>query len=143
VSFFAEQCRGSTSAARSCLFVCSSTVVYMGHYERPHFPPKVFLAAPTINVGYRNSNRRHAASHVDWPSRILLTVRPARQVAFYLRRMTTTALEMSETGEDSIFTHWDSDGRHQTARRRGRGEGKPMRGKGRAVGDRWVRGGDE
>jgi len=90
VSFFAEQCRGSTSAARSCLFVCSSTVVYMGHYERPHFPPKVFLAAPTINVGYRNSNRRHAASHVDWPSRILLTVRPARQDAVLLRHMTTT-----------------------------------------------------
>jgi len=29
---------------------------------------------------------------LDWPSRIPLTVRPARQDAIYLRRMTTTAL---------------------------------------------------
>jgi len=33
-------------------------------------------------------------SHVDWPSRTLLTVRPARQDAVYLRRMTTTALAL-------------------------------------------------
>jgi len=52
----------------------------------PCFHPKFTLAAQTI--GYRRS----AASHVDWPSRTLLTVRPARQDAVLQRRMTTTAL---------------------------------------------------
>jgi len=32
------------------------------------------------------------ASHVDWPSRTFLTVKPARQDAILPRRMTTTAL---------------------------------------------------
>jgi len=45
------------------------------------------LAAPTT--------ASHVASHVDWPSRTLLTVRPARQDAVLLRRMTTTALATS------------------------------------------------
>jgi len=69
----------------SCLFVSGRTVVYRSHYKRPQFPPKVDFGGPN----YRLS---HVASHVDWPSRTLLTVRPARQDAVYLRRMTTTAL---------------------------------------------------
>jgi len=55
----------------------------------PQFPKtqKFALAAPII------SNRRPAASHVDCPKQTLLTVRPARQDAVLLRRMTNTALD--------------------------------------------------
>jgi len=52
----------------------------------PNFHSKFALEAPTIDY------RRPAASHVDWPSRTLLTFRPARQDAVLLRRMITTAL---------------------------------------------------
>jgi len=51
----------------------------------PNFQPKLILAAPTIGYSL------YVASHVNWPSR---TVRPARQDAVYLRRMTTTALHV-------------------------------------------------
>jgi len=53
----------------------------------PNFHPKSTLAAPPLAA-----TASHVASHVDWPSRTLLTVRPARQDAVYLRHMTTTAL---------------------------------------------------
>jgi len=53
----------------------------------PNSHTKLTLAAPTI--GY-SSTASHVASHVDWPSRTLMTVRPALQDAVYLRRMTTT-----------------------------------------------------
>jgi len=59
----------------------------------PNFHPKLTLAAPSI--GYTAATASHVASHVDWPSRTLLTVRAARQDAVYLRRMTTTALGSS------------------------------------------------
>jgi len=45
-------------------------------------------------------------SHVDWPSRTLLTVRPARQDAILPRHMTTTALDVqarSFTGAKCYF----------------------------------------
>jgi len=50
----------------------------------PDFHPKFTMAVSTI------SYRRPAASHIDRPSRTLLTVRPAWQDAVLLRRMTTT-----------------------------------------------------
>jgi len=53
----------------------------------PNFHPKFNLAAPTIATGVYN-----VASHVDWPSRTLVTVRPPRQDVVLLRRMTTPAL---------------------------------------------------
>jgi len=43
------------------------------------------------------------ASHVDWPSRTLLTVRPARQDAVYLRRMTTIYIQHWAIGVISIY----------------------------------------
>jgi len=46
------------------------------------------LAAPTS----LQATASLVASHVDWPSRTLLTVRPARQDAVLLRHVTTTAL---------------------------------------------------
>jgi len=60
-------------------------VVYRSHFKRPQIPPKVDFGGP--NYRLRES---HVASHVDWPSRTLLTLRPARQDAVLLRRMTTT-----------------------------------------------------
>jgi len=74
----------------SCLFVSGRTVVYRGHYKQPQFPPKVDFCGPNYRL-----QTSHDASHVDWPSRTLLTVRPARHDAVVLRRMTTTALELS------------------------------------------------
>jgi len=66
----------------SCLFVSGRTVVYRSHYKRPQFPPKVCFGDPN----YNRLEASHVASHVDWPSRTLLTVRPARQdtVLLYL-----------------------------------------------------------
>jgi len=79
--------------------ICISVVVFLflaglwftgGIINGPNFQPKLTLAAPTI--GY---SRSLVASHVDWPSRTLLMVRPAQQDAVLLRRMTTTALLIS------------------------------------------------
>jgi len=63
----------------------------MSNYKRPQFPPKVDIGSPNYRL-----QASHVASHVDWPSRILLTVRPARQDAVLPHRMTTTALVGSE-----------------------------------------------
>jgi len=71
----------------SCLFVSSRTVVYRSHYKRPQFPPRVDFGGPNYRL-----HASHVASHVDLPSRTLLTVRPARLDGVLLRRMTTTAL---------------------------------------------------
>jgi len=54
----------------------------------PNFQPKLTLVAPTI--GYRRLMLRELSFHVDWPSRTLLTVRPARQDGVLPRRMTIT-----------------------------------------------------
>jgi len=67
----------------SYLFHSGRTVVYRSHYKRPQFPPKVDFGGP---------NYRLLASHVDWPSRTMLTDRPARQDAVLPRCMTATAL---------------------------------------------------
>jgi len=74
----------------SCLFVSGRAVVYTIWFTglRPQFPPK-------INFGGPKATASHDASHVDRPSRTLLTVRPARQDAVYLRGTTTTALCIS------------------------------------------------
>jgi len=70
-----------------CLFVSGRTVVYRSHYIRPQFPPKVDFGG----LSYR-LQASHVASHVDWPSSTLLTVRPARQYGVQPRRMTTIEL---------------------------------------------------
>jgi len=74
----------------SCLFVSGRTVVYRSQYKRPQFQPRVAFGGPNYRL-----QASHVVSQVDWPSRTLLTVRPARQDAVYLRRKTTTALELS------------------------------------------------
>jgi len=58
----------------SCLFVSGRTVVYRSHYKLPQFPPKVDFGGPNNRL-----QTSLVSSHVDWPSRTLLTVRPARQ----------------------------------------------------------------
>jgi len=63
----------STDQCCSCLFVSGRTVVYRSHYKRPQFPLKVDFGGP-----YYRLQASHVASHVDWPSKTLLTVRPAR-----------------------------------------------------------------
>jgi len=80
------------------LFISGWTVVYKSHYKRPQFPPKVEFGGPYSTwdgiqrLNMRRDTASHVASLVDWPSRTLLTVRPARQDAVLLRCMTTTAL---------------------------------------------------
>jgi len=65
-------------------------MVYRSNYKRPQFPPKVDFGGPNYRL-----HASHVASHVDWPSRTLLKVRPARQDAVLPRRRTTTALAVS------------------------------------------------
>jgi len=55
--------------------------------QTPQFPPRVDFGGPNYRL-----QASHIASHVDWPSRTLLTVRLARQDAVLLHRRTTTAL---------------------------------------------------
>jgi len=52
----------------SCLFVFDRTVVHRSQYKRPQFPPKVDFGSPNYRL-----QASHVASHVDWPSRTLLT----------------------------------------------------------------------
>jgi len=82
----------------SCLFVSGRTVVYRSHYKRPQFFPKVDIGGP-----HHRLQASHVASHVDWPRRTLLTVKPARQDGVLPRRMTTTAL--ISTLPPSTWTH--------------------------------------
>jgi len=67
----------------SCLFVSGRTVAYRSHFIRPQFPPKVDFGAANSRL-----QASHLAFHVDWPSRTLLTVRPAWQDGVLPRRMT-------------------------------------------------------
>jgi len=83
----------------SCLFVSGRTVVYGSHYKRPQFPPKVDYGGPNYRL-----QASHVASHVDWPSRTLLMVRPARQDAVLLRHMTTTALVIGFGKNSNVVT---------------------------------------
>jgi len=76
-------------------FIASAVVVFLfmaGRWftgdKRPQFPPKVDVGGPSYRL-----QASHIVSHVDWPSR---TFRPARQDAVLPRRMTTTALIISE-----------------------------------------------
>jgi len=84
---FTEICRYLQCC--SCLFASGRTVVYRSHYTRPQFPPKVGFVGPNYRL-----QASHVASHVDWPSRTLLMIRPALQDAVLLRCMTTTALDI-------------------------------------------------
>jgi len=51
----------------------------------------LWFTAPKVDCGGPSYwlQASHVASHIDWPSRTLLTVRPAWQDAVLLRRMTT------------------------------------------------------
>jgi len=83
-----------------CLFVSGRTVVYRSHYKRPQSPHKVDFGGPNYRL-----QASHVASHVDWPSRTMLTVRPVRQDGVLPRRRTTTAMiwrrRRSLTGSNS------------------------------------------
>jgi len=72
----------------SCLFVSGRTVVYCSHYKRPQFLPKVDFGGPNYWL-----QTFHVVSHVDWPTRTMLTVRPARQDAVLLRSIAIAGLE--------------------------------------------------
>jgi len=84
----------------SCLLVSVRTVVYGSHYKRPQFPSKVDFGGPNYRL-----HASHIASHVDWPSRTQLTVRPAQQDAVLLRRMTITARLISPLIEILMLQH--------------------------------------
>jgi len=86
----------------SYLFVSGRTLVYLSHYKRPQFPPKVDFGGPNYRL-----KASHVASHIDWPSKTLLTVRPAQHDDVLLRRMTTTALG---GGQHSKNTKFEKDG---------------------------------
>jgi len=74
-----SQCSHCSSGV---FYVSGRTVVYRNHYKRPQFPPKVHFGGPNYRL-----QASHVASPVDWPSRTLLKVGPARQDAILLRRM--------------------------------------------------------
>jgi len=69
-----ERIYSSGAQCCSCLFVSGGTVVYRSHYKWPQLPPKVDFGGPNYRL-----QASLVASHVDWPSRTLSTVRPARQ----------------------------------------------------------------
>jgi len=62
-------------------------VVSRSNYKWPQFPPKVNFGGPNCRL-----QASYVVSHVDWPNRTLLMVRPAQQDAVLWRCMTTTAL---------------------------------------------------
>jgi len=85
----------------SWLFVSDRTVLTGAIINGPNFYPKLILEAKTI-IGYR----RPAASHVDRPSRTLLTDRTALQDVVLLRRMTTTALVTGQLPSKNAVGRW-------------------------------------
>jgi len=76
--------------------ICSTVVVFLflaglwftgANINGPNFHPKFAFGGPNYSL-----QASHVASHVDRPSRTLLTGSPAQQDAVLLRRMTTKAL---------------------------------------------------
>jgi len=90
--------RAHSTQGCSCFFISGRTVVYKSHYKRPQFPLKVDFGGSNYRL-----EASHVASHVDWPSRTLLMVRPARQNAVLLRCMTTTALVLPFSFIQKLF----------------------------------------
>jgi len=93
----------------SCLFVSGRTVVYRSRYKRPQFPPKVDFGGPN----YNRLQASHVASHVDSPSRTLLTVRPARQDAvlpqdrtLHDKYSTGPNQSLTQKGETKLIKIW-------------------------------------